>query len=159
MTAPIFKSVALVVALAVAGADAQALTDAQFKAFSACNTAMTASCVSKSASCTTTLAASVVSGGITKDQLVKAVADAAVCQTSFAAAVVQYNPTSKRRLSDSLCPSDCQDEINCEYNSVMPCLDKINGLPSGLTSAFGTLIVCSAKSQQCDWPFACPLLS
>ena len=157
MITPTFKRLILAALTMASGADAQAIiTPGQLAAFTACGASMDANCASKDASCTATLLANVASGTVTQDQVTKVVVAAGVCKTTFTAAVAKFEP-SKRRLSDSImCPSDCQDTMNCQYKQIMLCLKKIDGLPSAITDAYGTYISCSAKSQKCALPFACP---
>jgi hypothetical protein len=146
----LFRYVVALAATAFAsGADAQALTPSQAAAYFACAGAPESVCASKQASCTSKLDPLVISN---PTWFASFTAASVTCVTDAKNKFAPYipSPGARRRLADAdFCPTECQDATDCRYDAVIPCIKKIDGIPSGFVDAFTTEFACLAKALEC----------
>jgi hypothetical protein len=147
----LFRYVALIATAFASGADAQALTPSQAAAFLACvpTSGDIAQCASKKASCVSKLAPLAISDAA---KFASIAAAQATCIADATKNLAPYVPSTgaRRRLADAdFCPTECQDAIDCAYDTVLPCIKKIDGIPSGFVDVFTTEYACEAEAQEC----------
>ena len=123
---------------------------AWFVAFSSCMTGLGSSCASSDASCSSDMLALISSGKFTAADLAAMQAATKACLATYSDTVNKLNPT-RRRLNTE-CPSSCQKNVDCVYDDLSGCLDKISSLPSGLKPATTTYVGCLAKAEGCSDP-------
>jgi hypothetical protein len=143
----LFRYVALVATAFASGADAQALPPSQLLPFVACvsdSGVVATQCASKKASCGSKLNPLAISDAAK-------FASIAAAQATCAEDLAPYIPsTARRRLADAdFCPTECQEFEDCAYDAVIPCIKKIDGIPSGLVDVVKTTYACQAKAQTC----------